>query len=336
VSGSDHAARLLEQQRARWERGDPARPEDFLAADPSLPTEVVLDLAYQEVLLRQQRGESPSLSEFVARFPALRQPIAQLFEIDAALGDHGPVSALPPLPGFRIIEVLGHGGMGAVFGARTVDDDREVAIKVLRRDLSRDPEAVARFRREAEAATRLHHPNICAVYKLGEHEGQLYLVMERVTGRTLHALLAEKPTIEQVMSLVRQIAAALQAVHTAGIVHRDIKPENVIVRDDGCVKVLDFGLARLLGAGAPLTRPGTRLGTLRYMSPEQLRGLPAGPASDVFSLGVVWHELATGRHPFDAATPLPARLAALLPRMLAMDAATRPTIDAVIAELDEL
>jgi serine/threonine-protein kinase len=336
VSGSNRGARLLEEQRARWERGDPARPEDLLAADPSLPTEVVLDLVYQEVLLRQQRGESPSLNEFVARFPALRQPLAQLFEIDAALGDHAPVSALPTLPGYRIVEMLGHGGMGAVVGARTVDDDREVAIKVLRRDLSCDPEAVARFRREAEAATRLHHPNICAVYNLGEHEGQLYLVMERVHGRTLHALLAEKPTIEQVMPLVRQIAAALRAVHTAGIVHRDIKPENVIVRDDGCVKVLDFGLARLIGAGAPLTRPGTRLGTLRYMSPEQLRGQPAGPASDVFSLGVVWHELATGRHPFDAATPLPARLAALLPRMLAMDAAMRPTIDAVIAELDEI
>src|SRR5262249_27836811 len=147
----DRATRLLEEQRARWERGERVRPEDYLAADPSLPTELVLDLAYQEVLLRQQQGESPSLSEFVARLPALRKPLAHLFEIDGALGEHAPVTALPPLPGYRIVEVLGHGGMGVVFGALAADDDHEVAIKVLRRELSGDAEAVARFRREAEA-----------------------------------------------------------------------------------------------------------------------------------------------------------------------------------------
>jgi serine/threonine-protein kinase len=345
----ERGERLLADQRARWARGERVSAEEYLRAEPSLSSEIVLDLLYNEVVLRQDRGELPALGEYQARFPELSEDLRLMFEVDEALGS-GPAAPVPPsLPGYELGEMLGRGGMGVVYRARQLASGREVAVKVLPRDLLVDAESVARFGREARAKSQLDHPNVCAFYELGEHEGQPFIVMERVEGRTLRSFTGSALPSDDLVPLVRQIAAALRAAHAVGIVHRDIKPENVMVRDDGCVKVLDFGLARLLptSTSAPppsqLTRTGTLLGTLRYMSPEQLRGEPVGSPSDVFSLGVLWHELATGRHPFEAAPAgvplatfdLPPRLEALMRRMLANDPELRPTIDSVIAALDE-
>src|SRR5205085_1749192 len=163
-------------------------------------------------------------------------------------------------------------------------------------------------------ASALNHPHICTVYALGEHEGRPFIAMECIEGLTLHALAARRPGVEEVARLLGQAARALAAAHAAGIVHRDIKPENIMVRADGYVKVLDFGLAHLLPdctVAAPKSAagdagPGTLLGTVSYMSPEQARAESVGTATDVFSLGIVLYELATGRHPFlaDSKSPL--------------------------------
>jgi serine/threonine-protein kinase len=280
-----------------------------------------------------------------------------------------PTAILPmaqTLGHYRIVSKLGAGGMGEVWLAEDTRLKRKVALKLLLGELTADAVRVRRFEQEAQAASALSHPNIITVYDIGECEAGRFIVMELVAGRTLRRVIAEDNSLETLLTLGQQMAKALSAAHTAGITHRDIKPDNIMVRDDGYVKVLDFGLARLRPATesdseaatlAQQTTPGTVMGTVAYMSPEQARGEIVSHPSDVFALGIVLYELATGRHPFKAETlvgylhaitlqepppltqwkpELPAALNDLILRMLRKDARQRPTANEAAQSLREI
>jgi serine/threonine-protein kinase len=212
---------------------------------------------------------------------------------------------------YRIVEKLGAGGMGEVYKAEDMRLRRVVALKFLSEDLSTDPVAVERFEREARAASAMNHPNICAVYDIGEHAGRRFIAMELLEGTPLHRLIDRGvlPT-NQVLELGIEIADALEAAHAHGILHRDIKPANIFVTERGHAKLLDFGVAKPLpGRGAiaqttetQLSSPGAVVGTLGYMSPEQVRGEPLDARSDLFSLGAVLYEMTAGRRAFSGST----------------------------------
>jgi serine/threonine protein kinase len=212
---------------------------------------------------------------------------------------------------YRVTGKLGVGGMGVVYEAEDTRLPRRVALKFLSGELIGDPDAARRLQREAETIASLNHPNICTLHEIDEHDGQQFIVMERVDGANLKSFMAHQTlTTPQLVDIASQIARALQAAHTAGIVHRDIKPGNVMVGGAGQVKVLDFGLARrflMPGTGEILmhgsTIPGRPLGTANYMAPERIMQLPLDPRCDLFSLGVVIYEMATGRLPFAGASP---------------------------------
>jgi serine/threonine protein kinase/predicted ATPase len=211
---------------------------------------------------------------------------------------------------YRITGALGRGGMGAVFLAVQDPLGREVALKVLTPELANDVVARERFLREAKAVSRLNHPNVVTVHDFGtEPDGTLYLVMERVAGRPLRAILDEKGALRpaEALSLLTDVCRGVAAAHRAGIVHGDLKPENILVSSSGerVVKVLDFGLARLqasAGEDPTVTRAGQILGTPRYLSPEQIRGVRDNPSSDVYAMGIMLFEMLTGRPPFDEST----------------------------------
>ena len=211
---------------------------------------------------------------------------------------------------YEILTLLGKGGMGEVWRARDAKLGREVAIKILPEEFSRDEDRLVRFGREARAASALNHPNICIVHDLDEHDGAPFIVMELLKGENLTEKMARGPlAINQALDLGMQLADALDAAHNEGIIHRDIKPANIFVTDRGTAKLLDFGLARVqvaTASGAPtvdaLTIPGAMLGTVSYMSPEQARGEELDARTDLFSLGVVFYEMTTGRPAFSGNT----------------------------------
>lgn len=209
------------------------------------------------------------------------------------------------LGSYEVLSPLGAGGMGEVYLARDTRLGRNVAIKLLPDSHRLASDRILRFEREARAASALNHPNIITIYDIGSCDAGRFMVMELVEGQTLREILAAGSALPSLAPLGGQIAKALAVAHAAGIIHRDIKPANIMVRKDGYVKVLDFGLARLMhesGGPSPLevTNPGQILGTVAYMSPEQARGQSLGGSSDVFSLGTIFYEMATGRHPFQA------------------------------------
>ncbi len=204
---------------------------------------------------------------------------------------------------YRILKRLGWGGIGVVYKAEDMTLGRYAAVKLLADAARSDPGALERFKREARTASLLSHPGICTIYEFGEHEGRLFLAMEFIEGCSLRQFPQRDGSLESLTELIVQAAAALAAAHSAGIVHRDVKPENMMVRSDGHLKLVDFGLARFapsLPQSGFATAPGMRAGTLAYMSPEQLRAEEVSSASDIFSLGIVLYEFASGRHPFVA------------------------------------
>jgi predicted ATPase len=362
----------------RLKAGEAARVEEYLIRYPELARDraTAVGLIAAEYELRRRGEPHLSVDDLVQRFPLyrpeLRQQVAQPTIARGGSERHAPpsqASSFPQTPpevaGYEILAPLGCGGMGIVYKARQQSLDRPVALKFLPVECAQDPVWLGRFHREARTASALNHPHICTIYDTGACAGRPFFSMEFIEGRTLRAVTRERPPVERLAQLVGQVAKALGAAHAAGVVHRDIKPENLMVRDDGIVKVLDFGLARYLpgksAAGLTFgdsgTDPNIRVGTLLYMSPEQARGEPAGTATDIFSLGLVLYELATGQHPFPADSELgvlqaiiaqvevsarrlnpeiPASLEALIQQMLAKDPQLRPTaadVDVALAEL---
>jgi predicted ATPase len=300
------------------------------------------ELVLLDIDFRRRTGQTPKPEDYATRFAGL--------DADWLARALLPTTGIVPLPptesGFEVVAELGRGGMGVVYKARDARLDRFVALKFLTAGAGRDPRRLERFRREARAASALNHPAVCTLHDVGDHDGQPFLIFEWVDGQTFRALIGPNPDLQRLLPLVRQVAEALRVAHAAGIVHRDLKPENLMVRSDGYVKILDFGLARLADAARHDSEVGMVVGTADYMPPEQARGEAVGPSADIYSLGVIFYELTTGRNrPEPGVTAaairqhhpeVPAGLAEVIAQMLDADPRCRPTAAEVEAALGGL
>lgn len=206
---------------------------------------------------------------------------------------------------YRILELIGEGGMALVYKAECVLLQRTVAVKILRPQYSSDKEFVTRFRREAQAAASLSHPNVVNIYDVGQDGGVHYIVMELIEGDNLKSLIRKEAPlpVNRALHIALQICEALRHAHDHNIIHRDIKPHNILLTADGRVKVTDFGIARAISAGG-FTQTGVVMGSVQYFSPEQAKGQPVGPQSDLYALGCVLYEMLTGEVPFTGESPI--------------------------------
>ncbi|MFQ3649545.1 MAG: serine/threonine-protein kinase [Gemmataceae bacterium] len=317
---------LLRQRRA-WQLGQRPTIEMLLQAYPHLKTDpdALLDLIYNEVVLREQIGEHPTLNDYLPRFPDLAEQLRMQFELDAAMTVLRPQAAespevqpstvrthhrsddtaepLPRLEGCDLLDELGRGAMGIVYRGWQRAAKRPVAVKLLPPDVP-----LGRVRNEVQAVSRLHHPNIVGVYEVKEHEGRTALVFEYVESGNLAQKLAGKPVAPtEAAHFVEVLARAMEYAHTRGVIHRDLKPSNILLSGgpdaplSRCTpKISDFGLAKLIEDSPHLTRTSDILGTPSYMAPEQASGAvrEVGPAADLYALGAILYECLTGRPPF--------------------------------------
>jgi tetratricopeptide (TPR) repeat protein len=348
---ADQQRRWQRGERPRVE--DYLRQVPDLRAD----AEAVLDLVYAEILLRQDAGEAPRPDEYIGRFPEYADQLLRQFSVDRALQGGllraavpeppatfvwGPSHATPPqppgpatlradgpppvaagptypdVPGYRILGILGRGGMGVVYRAEQVGLKRLVALKMILAGAHAGPEQLARFRAEAEAVARLQHPNIVQIYEVGERGGLPYFSLEYVDGGSLEKRLGKAPQPARAAAeLVETLARAVHVAHERGIVHRDLKPANVLLAACGSTagarpqaayvpKITDFGLAKQVNREGFPTQEGAVMGTPSYMAPEQAlgRAREVGPAADVWALGAILYEMLTGRPPFQGASSL--------------------------------
>lgn len=290
----------------------------YLKIDRLIDAALEVEPAERASFLDQACGEDLGLREEVDSLLAAYQKAGDFIE-SPALDVAARVLAQDSIHSFtgktisryQIVSLLGEGGMGQVYLGHDDHMNRKVAVKILHAHLTLSPDSVARFRRESRAASALNHPNIITIYEIGQDEGVNFIASELVEGETLRQKIHRgKLNVKEAIELAMQASSALAAAHSAGIVHRDIKPENIMIRRDGYVKVLDFGLAKLTekgddddnGARSHSTQAGTVLGTINYMSPEQARGLEIDVRTDIFSLGIVLYEMVTGNPPFKGAT----------------------------------
>jgi serine/threonine protein kinase len=334
---------LQTEQRESWQKGSPVSIESFLQRFPALADdlEAILQFIAAEMTLRIARGESPQLAEYERRFPQCAQRLPQVFaqcqletnhpasgtlirppelrlasqasrpEYDGAIASQPPPDHWPVIPGYEILAELGRGGMGIVYRARQLSADRIVALKVVRIDvlaslpLSSQASTLERFRHEAQAAARLEHDHLVAVYEVGEASGRCYYAMKYVAGPSLHAMVKDGPLENRrAARYLEPIARALHLAHQHGILHRDLKPHNILVDERSDRPLLtDFGLAKFLERQQDLTMAGEVMGTPSYMSPEQaLDASKVTAAADIYSLGATLYHVLTGRAPFVSAS----------------------------------
>jgi serine/threonine-protein kinase len=294
-----------------WQQAEPKSIESAISSNLAADERDLLlsELLVLEIDYRRRRGESPELEDYVDRFPEDEAAIREALGIQQAQ----PNGFEPPsvaqigklFPELEVVELLGAGGMGAVYKARQKGLDRFVALKILPEEFGHDVKFALRFTREARTLARLNHPNIVSVFEFGNVENIYYFLMEYVDGSTLREVVrASQLAPEHALAIVPKLCEALQYAHDNAVVHRDIKPENILIAKDGSVKIADFGLSRIVGnethatVQTALTQAHQVLGTPRYMAPEQLEGShKVDHRADIYSLGVVFYEMLTGELP---------------------------------------
>ena len=370
LSCSEMLALFCADQRKRWQAGQPCLAEMYLQelAGRPLDEEMILDLVFSEVFLREEYGEAPQAEEYQQRFPQYAEQMHRQFLVHQALasnlaeedtGTQQTSQATPAVetadaenqtgacqpgtdlaqkrgsggtgfpqnvPGYRVLTVIGHGGMGVVYKARQIKLNRLVALKMIRAGADVDEEHLTRFRTEAEAVARLQHPNIVQIYEIGEYNGLPYFSLEFCDGGSLDKKLGGTPQPpKEAAQLVKTLAHAVHAAHQAGIIHRDLKPANILLQASGAEnqespaaphsplptphsvpKITDFGLAKRLDVSSAVSRTGEIMGTPSYMAPEQAKGEvhEIGPATDVYALTAIFYDMLTGRPPFKGSSIL--------------------------------